>query len=121
MFSLNPEDTSYIANHGLERKGSLTRVGDHPAPGDIIYAPDRLLPTHALWLLHWAGREDQGISPALVADEIFSRREEGLCREDVHSRPLAIVVCFPSNPNGASRPGDLSVLMKRFVANRKRQ
>ena len=65
-------------------------------PGDIIYAPDPSYPLHAFGFII-AGAEIQGI-PAITADEYLAGVKEAL--RTAEKPPMAIVVCFPSNPTG---------------------
>ena len=66
------------------------------APGDIIYAPDPSYPLHAYGFII-AGAKIQGI-PALSADEYLAGVKDALAKAD--KPPMAVVVCFPSNPTG---------------------
>ena len=65
-------------------------------PGDIIYAPDPSYPLHAFGFII-AGAEIQGI-PAITADEYLAGVKAAL--KTAKKPPMAIVVCFPSNPTG---------------------
>ena len=66
------------------------------APGDVIYAPDPSYPLHAYGFV-MAGAKIQGI-PAITADEYLVGVKDALAKAD--KPPMAIVVCFPSNPTG---------------------
>jgi alanine-synthesizing transaminase len=66
------------------------------APGDVIYAPDPSYPLHAYGFVI-AGAVIQGI-PAITADEYLAGVKAALATAD--KPPMAIVVCFPSNPTG---------------------
>ena len=66
------------------------------APGDVIYAPDPSYPLHAYGFV-MAGAKIQGI-PAITADEYLAGVKDALAKAD--KPPMAIVVCFPSNPTG---------------------
>lgn len=66
------------------------------APGDVIYAPDPSYPLHAYGFII-AGAKIQGI-PAITADEYLAGVKAALAAAD--KPPMAIVVCFPSNPTG---------------------
>ncbi len=66
------------------------------APGDIIYAPDPSYPLHAYGFII-AGAKIQGIA-ALSADEYLAGVKDALAKAD--KPPMAVVVCFPSNPTG---------------------
>ena len=66
------------------------------APGDIIYAPDPSYPLHAYGFII-AGAKIQGIK-AITADEYLIGVKAAI--EAAPKPPMAIVVCFPSNPTG---------------------
>jgi len=66
------------------------------APGDIIYAPDPSYPLHAYGFVI-AGAVIQGI-PAITAEEYLAGVKAALA--DADTPPMAMVVCFPSNPTG---------------------
>ena len=65
-------------------------------PGDVIYAPDPSYPLHAFGFII-AGAVIQGIE-AITADEYLAGVKAALAAVD--KPPMAIVVCFPSNPTG---------------------
>ena len=66
------------------------------APGDVIYAPDPSYPLHAYGFII-AGAKIQPI-PAITADEYLAGVKAALANSE--KPPMAIVVCFPSNPTG---------------------
>ena len=66
------------------------------APGDVIYAPDPSYPLHAYGFVI-AGAVIQGI-PAITAEEYLEGVKAALASAD--KPPMAMVVCFPSNPTG---------------------
>ncbi len=66
------------------------------APGDVIYAPDPSYPLHAYGFII-AGATIQGI-PAITAEEYLAGVKVALA--EAEKPPMAIVVCFPSNPTG---------------------
>ena len=66
------------------------------APGDVIYAPDPSYPLHAYGFVI-AGATIQGI-PAITAEEYLAGVKAALA--EAEKPPMAIVVCFPSNPTG---------------------
>ena len=66
------------------------------APGDVIYAPDPSYPLHAYGFVI-AGAVIQGI-PAITAEEYLAGVKAALAEAD--TPPMAMVVCFPSNPTG---------------------
>ena len=91
---LDPED-EIIATIG-SKEGFANLAQAITAPGDIIYAPDPSYPLHAYGFVI-AGAQIKGI-PAITADEYLQGVKEAL--ESAEKLPLAIVVCFPSNPTG---------------------
>ena len=66
------------------------------APGDVIFAPDPSYPLHAYGFVI-AGAKIQGI-PAITAEEYLAGVKAALAAAD--KPPMAMVVCFPSNPTG---------------------
>jgi len=66
------------------------------APGDVIYAPDPSYPLHAYGFII-AGAKIQGI-PAITAEEYLAGVKAALAAAE--KPPMAIVICFPSNPTG---------------------
>jgi alanine-synthesizing transaminase len=92
--SLNPE-TQIIATIG-SKEGFANLAQAITAPGDVIYAPDPSYPLHAYGFII-AGAKIKGI-PAITADEYLAGVKKALSEDD--KPPLAIVVCFPSNPTG---------------------
>lgn len=91
---LNP-DTEIVATIG-SKEGFANLAQAITAPGDIIYAPDPSYPLHAYGFVI-AGATIQGIA-AITADEYLTGIKDALAKAD--KPPLAIVVCFPSNPTG---------------------
>lgn len=91
---LNPE-TEIVATIG-SKEGFANLAQAITAPGDIIYAPDPSYPLHAYGFVI-AGAVIQGI-PAITADEYLQGVKDAL--ETAEKLPMAIVVCFPSNPTG---------------------
>ena len=91
---LNPED-QIIATIG-SKEGFANLAQAITAPGDVIYAPDPSYPLHAYGFIICGG-VIQGI-PALSAEEYLAGVKDALEKAD--KPPLAIVVCFPSNPTG---------------------
>ena len=92
--SLNP-DTEVIATIG-SKEGFANLAQAITAPGDVIYAPDPSYPLHAYGFII-AGAQIRGI-PAITAEEYLAGVKAALA-EDAKP-PMAIVVCFPSNPTG---------------------
>ncbi len=91
---IDPEDQA-IATIG-SKEGFANLAQAITAPGDVIYAPDPSYPLHAYGFVI-AGAVIQGI-PAITAEEYLAGVKEALAKAD--KPPLAIVVCFPSNPTG---------------------
>jgi alanine-synthesizing transaminase len=91
---LDPED-EIIATIG-SKEGFANLAQAITAPGDIIYAPDPSYPLHAYGFVI-AGAKIQGI-PAITADDYLQGVKKALAASN--KPPLAIVVCFPSNPTG---------------------
>jgi len=100
--------TEIVATIG-SKEGFANLAQAITAPGDIIYAPDPSYPLHAYGFII-AGAKIQGI-PALTADEYLAGVKEALLKAE--KPPMAIVVCFPSNPTG--HVADLS-FYKEIVA-----
>ena len=92
--ALDPED-QIIATIG-SKEGFANLAQAITAPGDVIYAPDPSYPLHAYGFVI-AGAKIQGI-PAITADEYLAGVKDALAKAD--KPPMAIVVCFPSNPTG---------------------
>ena len=91
---LDPED-QIIATIG-SKEGFANLAQAITAPGDVIYAPDPSYPLHAYGFII-AGAKIQAI-PAITADEYLAGVKDALAKAD--KPPMAIVVCFPSNPTG---------------------
>ena len=87
--------TEIVATIG-SKEGFANLAQAITAPGDVIYAPDPSYPLHAYGFII-AGAKIQGI-PALTADEYLAGVKAAL--ETADKPPMAIVVCFPSNPTG---------------------
>jgi len=92
--ALDPED-QIIATIG-SKEGFANLAQAITAPGDVIYAPDPSYPLHAYGFII-AGAQIQGI-PAITAEEYLAGVKAALAKAD--KPPMAIVVCFPSNPTG---------------------
>jgi len=91
---LDPE-TEIVATIG-SKEGFANLAQAITAPGDIIYAPDPSYPLHAYGFVI-AGAKIHPI-PAITADEYLAGVEAALAASE--KPPMAIVVCFPSNPTG---------------------
>ncbi len=88
-------DTQIIATIG-SKEGFANLAQAITAPGDVIYAPDPSYPLHAYGFII-AGAKIKGI-PAITAEEYLAGVKKALAEDD--KPPMAIVVCFPSNPTG---------------------
>ena len=91
---LDPED-QIIATLG-SKEGFANLAQAITAPDDVIYAPDPSYPLHAYGFVI-AGAKIQGI-PAITADEYLAGVKAAL--DTAEKPPMAMVVCFPSNPTG---------------------
>ena len=89
---LNP-DTQVVATLG-SKEGFANVAQAITAPGDVILAPDPSYPIHAFGFL-MAGGVIRSV-PSEPTPQFFSALERAI----VHSipKPLAVVVCYPSNP-----------------------
>jgi alanine-synthesizing transaminase len=89
---LNPE-TQIVATLG-SKEGFANVAQAITAPGDVILAPDPSYPIHAFGFL-MAGGVIRSV-PSEPTPAFFSTLERAI----VHSipKPLAVVVCYPSNP-----------------------
>jgi len=91
---LDPED-EIIATIG-SKEGFANLAQAITAPGDVIYSPDPSYPLHAYGFIICGG-VIQPI-PAITANEYLEGVKRALA--EAEKPPLAIVVCFPSNPTG---------------------
>jgi alanine-synthesizing transaminase len=89
---LNPE-TQVVATLG-SKEGFANVAQAITAPGDVILVPDPSYPIHAFGFL-MAGGVLRSV-PSEPTPDFFSTLERAI----VHSipKPLAVVVCYPSNP-----------------------
>src|SRR3954469_24173437 len=89
---LNPE-TQVVATLG-SKEGFANVAQAITAPGDVVLVPDPSYPIHAFGFL-MAGGVIRSV-PSEPTPEFFSTLERAI----VHSipKPLALVVCYPSNP-----------------------
>jgi alanine-synthesizing transaminase len=89
---LNPE-TQVVATLG-SKEGFANVAQAITAPGDVVLVPDPSYPIHAFGFL-MAGGVIRSV-PSEPTPEFFSILERAI----VHSipKPLAVVVCYPSNP-----------------------
>lgn len=89
---LNP-DTQVIATLG-SKEGFANMAQAITAPGDIILVPNPSYPIHAFGFLI-AGGVVRGI-PSDAGPEFFAAAERAITYSI--PKPIAIVVCYPSNP-----------------------
>jgi alanine-synthesizing transaminase len=89
---LNP-DTQVVATLG-SKEGFANMAQAITAPGDVVLVPNPSYPIHAFGFL-MAGGVIRSV-PAQPTPDLFPAAERAV----VHSipRPIALVVCFPSNP-----------------------
>jgi alanine-synthesizing transaminase len=89
---LNP-DTQVVATLG-SKEGFANVAQAITAPGDVVLVPDPSYPIHAFGFL-MAGGVIRSV-PSEPTPDFFSTLERAI----VHSipKPLAVVVCYPSNP-----------------------
>ena len=89
---LNP-DTQVVATLG-SKEGFANVAQAITAPGDVIIVPDPSYPIHAFGFL-MAGGAVRSI-PAEPTPNFFAALERAI----IHSipKPIAVVVCYPSNP-----------------------
>jgi alanine-synthesizing transaminase len=89
---LNP-DTQVVATLG-SKEGFANVAQAISAPGDIVLCPNPSYPIHAFGFL-MAGGVIRSV-PAEAGDDYFPALERAV----IHSipKPLAVVVCYPSNP-----------------------
>ncbi len=89
---LNP-DTQIVTTLG-SKEGFANVAQAITAPGDVILVPDPSYPIHAFGFL-MAGGVIRSV-PSVPTPEFFTTLERAI----VHSipKPLAVVVCYPSNP-----------------------
>ena len=90
--TLNP-DTQVVATLG-SKEGFANVAQAITAPGDVIIVPDPSYPIHAFGFL-MAGGAVRSI-PAEPTPSFFAALERAI----IHSipKPIAVVVCYPSNP-----------------------
>src|SRR4026209_1102749 len=89
---LNP-DTQIVATLG-SKEGFANVAQAITAPGDVVLVPDPSYPIHAFGFL-MAGGVCRSV-PSEPTPEFFSTLERAI-RHSI-PKPLAVVVCYPSNP-----------------------
>ncbi|MBN8941347.1 MAG: LL-diaminopimelate aminotransferase [Rhizobiales bacterium] len=106
---LNPE-TQVIATLG-SKEGFANMAQAITAPGDIVLCPNPSYPIHAFGFL-MAGGVIRSV-PATADDEYFRAMERAM----QHSipKPLAVVVCYPSNPTAQVADLDFYGELVRFA------
>src|ERR1700690_1120025 len=89
---LNPE-TQVVATLG-SKEGFANMAQAVPAPGDVVLVPNPSYPIHAFGFL-MAGGVIRSV-PSEPGPEFFTAVERAI----MHSipKPIAVVVCYPSNP-----------------------
>jgi len=98
--TLDPEN-EIIATIG-SKEGFANLAQAITAPGDIIYAPDPSYPLHAYGFVI-AGATIQPIT-SITAEDYLIGIKTALAAAKIP--PVAMVVCFPSNPTGHVAPLD---------------
>lgn len=90
--ALNP-DTQIVATLG-SKEGFANMAQAITAPGDVVLVPNPSYPIHAFGFL-LAGGVIRSV-PSAPTPEYFSALERAM----IHSipKPIAVVVCYPSNP-----------------------
>ena len=90
--TLNP-DTQIVATLG-SKEGFANMAQAITAPGDVVLVPNPSYPIHAFGFL-LAGGVIRSV-PSAPTPEYFSALERAM----IHSipKPIAVVVCYPSNP-----------------------
>ncbi len=94
---LNP-DTQVVATLG-SKEGFANVAQAITAPGDVVLVPDPSYPIHAFGFL-MAGGVIRSV-PSEPTPEFFSTLERAI--EHSIPKPLAVVVCYPSNPTALRR------------------
>ena len=106
---LNP-DTQVVATLG-SKEGFANVAQAITAPGDVIIVPDPSYPIHAFGFL-MAGGAVRSI-PADPSPNFFAAMERSI----THSipKPIAVVVCYPSNPTALVASVDFYKDLVRFA------
>ena len=107
--TLNP-DTQIVATLG-SKEGFANVAQAITAPGDVIIVPDPSYPIHAFGFL-MAGGAVRSV-PADPSPAFFSAMERAI----THSipKPIAVVVCYPSNPTALVASLDFYKDLVRFA------
>ncbi|QCK87619.1 LL-diaminopimelate aminotransferase [Phreatobacter aquaticus] len=106
---LNP-DTQVIATLG-SKEGFANMAQAITAPGDVVLCPNPSYPIHAFGFL-MAGGVIRSV-PATADEEYFRAMERAM----QHSipKPIAVVVCYPSNPTAQVADLDFYGELVRFA------
>jgi len=103
-------DTEIVATLG-SKEGFANMAQAITAPGDVVLCPNPSYPIHAFGFL-MAGGVIRSI-PADPADGFFEAMERAI----IHStpKPIAIVLCYPSNPTAFTADLDFYAEVVRFA------
>lgn len=103
-------ETQVVATLG-SKEGFANMAQAITAPGDVVLVPDPSYPIHAFGFL-MAGGVVRSV-PAEPGDAFFRALEVAVMRSI--PKPIAVVVCFPSNPTGAVATLDFYRDLVRFA------
>jgi alanine-synthesizing transaminase len=103
-------ETQVVATLG-SKEGFANMAHAITAPGDVVLVPDPSYPIHAFGFL-MAGGVVRSV-PAEPGDAFFRVLEVAVTRSI--PKPIAVVVCFPSNPTGAVATLDFYRDLVRFA------
>jgi alanine-synthesizing transaminase len=103
-------ETQVVATLG-SKEGFANMAQAITAPGDVVLVPDPSYPIHAFGFL-MAGGVVRSV-PAEAGDVFFRALEVAVARSI--PKPIAVVVCFPSNPTGAVATLDFYSDLVRFA------
>src|SRR5262249_1656151 len=92
---LNPE-TQVVTTLG-SKEGFANVAQAITAPGDVVVVPNPSNPNHAFGFLMAGGAFPA--APAGPTQAFFARRDRAFIRPI--PKPIAVVVCYPSNPTAA--------------------
>jgi alanine-synthesizing transaminase len=103
-------ETQVVATLG-SKEGFANMAQAITAPGDVVLVPDPSYPIHAFGFL-MAGGVVRSV-PAEPGEAFFRVLEVAVTRSI--PKPIAVVVCFPSNPTGAVATLDFYRDLVRFA------
>jgi alanine-synthesizing transaminase len=103
-------ETQVVATLG-SKEGFANMAQAITAPGDVVLVPDPSYPIHAFGFLMAGGVVRS--APAEPGDAFFRVLEVAVTRSI--PKPIAVVVCFPSNPTGAVATLDFYRDLVRFA------